>query len=111
MSTKQTKQTASTLKQLKEVSGLFTCLLEHQVIKTTAQTKWDGPKIPPEEWAKVQEAGKSIDMEDMAGVIRRGIDRLEEASKEQPNLPEVYRKVIDKEKADLQTRADNLEKP
>lgn len=44
---------ASTLNQIKEVPGLFSCLMEHKVIKTTARTKWHGPKIPPEEWQKV----------------------------------------------------------
>lgn len=45
--------TVSTMKQLKEVAGLFSCLLEHKVVKTTAQTKWTGPPFPQEEWHKV----------------------------------------------------------
>ena len=44
---------ASILKQLKEVPGLFSCLMEHQVANTKTQFKWDGPKIPPEVWEQI----------------------------------------------------------
>lgn len=53
MGKNQQMNTVSTLKQLKEVAGLFSCLMEHKVVKTTAQFKWEGPKIPPEEWHKM----------------------------------------------------------
>lgn len=53
MSKNQTNKPASVLKQVKEVSGLFTCMLEHRVIDTKAAITWTGPKIPPEEWKKI----------------------------------------------------------
>lgn len=67
-------------------------------------------KISPEEWAKYEETNKAINMEEMAGVIRRGIDRLEDSAKEQPNLPDIYKKIIEKEKEELKTRAENLDR-
>ncbi len=52
---KNTQNGGSIVKQLKEVNGLFTCFLEHQVTKTTAQFKWTGPKIPEAEWHSMLE--------------------------------------------------------
>lgn len=50
---KHNNQPVSTVRQLKEVAGLFSCLLEHHVTRTTATTKWEGPKIPPEVWRQI----------------------------------------------------------
>lgn len=50
---KNTTNGASVVKQLKEVPGLFVCFLEHQVSKTQAQFKWEGPTIPEEEWQQM----------------------------------------------------------
>jgi len=43
----------TTVKQLKEVPGLMSCVLEHEVTKTKATIKWDGPKIHPEIWNQI----------------------------------------------------------
>lgn len=53
MSKNNQNKPASVLKQVKEVSGLFHCLLEHRVVDTKAAITWNGPKIPEEEWQKV----------------------------------------------------------
>ena len=37
----------------KNLSGLFTCLLEHKVTETAAKFNWVGPKISPKEWAQM----------------------------------------------------------
>lgn len=65
--------------------------------------------IPEEEWNKFVDRERPIDFEELATVIRKGTDRIEAAAKEQPNLPEVYRKIGDKEKEQIKARADNLE--
>lgn len=44
---------STTVKQLKEVPGLVSCALEHQVTSTKATFKWEGPKINPLVWAQV----------------------------------------------------------
>ena len=44
---------SSVVKQEKHLDGLFTCMLEHQVVDTKTNFKWEGPKIPPEEWDQV----------------------------------------------------------
>lgn len=41
------------VKQLKEVPGLLTCMLEHEVTKTSARFTWSGPKIQPELWWQI----------------------------------------------------------
>ena len=53
MSKKNKDQKPSTMKQLKEKSGLFTCLMEHRIVATEAQFKWEGPVISQEEWDKI----------------------------------------------------------
>ncbi len=50
---KNNKTITSVVKQQKQVSGLFTCTLEHQVVDTKADFKWEGPRIDPAEWDKV----------------------------------------------------------
>lgn len=42
-----------TVRQLKEVSGMMTCMLEHQVTSTQAKFEWTGPKINREVWEQV----------------------------------------------------------
>lgn len=41
------------LKQVKEFNGLLTCILEHDISKTTADYEWTGPKLDPEMWRQV----------------------------------------------------------
>lgn len=39
--------------ELKELEGIFSCLLEHKVAETSAQFEYTGPKISPECWDQV----------------------------------------------------------
>lgn len=41
------------LKQVKEFNGMMTCILEHEISKSTAIYEWTGPKIDPEVWRQV----------------------------------------------------------
>lgn len=42
---KNNNQVTTTVKQLKEIPGMLSCVLEHDVVKTKARIKWDGPKL------------------------------------------------------------------
>ena len=48
-----TKAENKKLKQVKEFGGLMTCILEHDIAKTTADYEWTGPKMDPEMWRQV----------------------------------------------------------
>jgi hypothetical protein len=41
------------VKELKELPGMLTCVLEHEVTKTQANLQWTGPKISPEVWNRI----------------------------------------------------------
>lgn len=43
----------TTVKQLKEIQGVMTCMLEHEVTATKATMKWTGPKISQDTWNQV----------------------------------------------------------
>jgi hypothetical protein len=38
------------VKQVKEFQGMVSCIFEHEVVKTTANYEWTGPKITRETW-------------------------------------------------------------
>lgn len=42
---KNNNQVTTTVKQLKEIPGMLSCVLEHDVVKTKARIKWEGPKL------------------------------------------------------------------
>ncbi len=44
---------STTVKQLKEVPGIISCVLEHEVTKTKATFKWEGPMIQPLVWQQM----------------------------------------------------------
>lgn len=49
----ETMSNTKKLKQVKEFNGLLSCILTHDIEKTTAQYEWTGPKIDLEEWQKM----------------------------------------------------------
>ena len=41
------------IKQVKEYEGMLTCIFEHEVVKSTAEYEWTGPKLSREVWNEV----------------------------------------------------------
>ena len=48
------KKDKTTIKELKNVEGMLALTYEHEVKSTKYSFRWDGPKIPKEEWQKMK---------------------------------------------------------
>lgn len=65
-------------------------------------------QIPKEEWDKYTETGKAVDTTELANLVEDHAKRMEEAGKDVPNLPQVYKDLIAKEIDELKVRVENL---